>query len=250
MTTALSSPHTSLDVSPIRLADPLPSFPWPSLADEYDEYCERFSSSSPYLAQISPNPQSDRVLYKMLLSRFAEELASENVVTFDTYLAMLYWKLYSQGAAIANTCKVLVENSQEKGRALVGLRQLSSRLRGVSTERLEDVLDLIQDDRLYCFRGMKSKDAFPVRTTFLHFARPEEVPIFDKQVLMAIGIAERNANHDVRYLRAYIPHARSLAREHAHMLPNIGPEKALRLIDMALWVMRGKSRKEKSRCRI
>jgi hypothetical protein len=233
---------------PMQLADPLKNFDWSNLGVRYEDLCKKFKGSSPYLTSISPIPTSDRHLYQILVRRFAEELHTASGITYETYLAMLYWKLYSQGAAVANTCKFLVENARARESASIGLTQLSSHLRKVSTHEPREIIELLQDHSKYCFRGMESTTALPVRTTFLHFARPAEVPIFDKQVLLAVGIVEKYANQKFIYLQAYLPHARKLAAKYSQSFSNLDCEGPLRLVDMALWVVLGRRERGKRKC--
>jgi hypothetical protein len=237
---------------PISLTDPLVGFDWSSLGSRYKELCRGFDPSTPYLDAISPRPESDRALYSVLVARFAEELESDSGITFETYLAMLYWKLYSQGAAVANTCKFLIENAQEQENASIKLRQLSSHMREASTKEPHEVIELLRAHDKFCFRGMKTDTALPVRSTFIHFVKPGEVPIFDKQVLFAVGISEKNANQKFRFLEAYLPHARKLAAEHAQFFTSLNREEyreePLRLIDMALWVVLGRPNRRKRKC--
>jgi hypothetical protein len=232
----------------MQLADPLENFDWGNLGIRYEDLSKRFKRSSPYLVSISPIPTSDRHLYQILARRFAEELHSASGITYETYLAMLYWKLYSQGAAVANTCKFLVENVQAREKATIGLRHLSAHLCQVSTKEPHEIIELLRDHSQFRFRGMEDKTALPVRTTFLHFARPADVPIFDKQVLLAIGITEKYANHNFQYLQAYLPHARMLAAKHAQFFLSLNSEEPLRLIDMALWVVLGRRDRRKRKC--
>jgi len=85
---------------------------------------------------------------------------------------------------------------------------------------------------------MKYSDALPVRTTLLHFLFPEVVPIFDKMVLEAVGEWKENANHDIGVLKEYIPFVWELAEKHTSRISNSTKEGSIRLVDMALWVIR------------
>jgi hypothetical protein len=85
--------------------------------------------------------------------------------------------------------------------------------------------------------------AIPVRTTFLHFIYPDLIPIFDSQVLAAVGINEKDANHSYEFLRDYLPHAWSLAEKYNSHLVAFTQESPIRLIDMALWVTRNRGPK-------
>ena len=248
MSTPAYSRFSGSGTSPIHLVDPLDGFDWNSLGDRYQELCQKFKPSAPYLAAISPRPISDRALYAVLVARFAEELRSTSGITYETYLAMLYWKLYSQGAAIANTCEFLAANTEARRNASVKLRQLSSQLQNVSTKEPHEIINLLRDHDRFCFRGMATDTSLPVRSTFLHFARPGEVPIFDKQVLLAVGVSEENANQKFRFLEAYLPHARMLAARHARSFSTSDAEGPLRLVDMALWVLLGRRRGRNRKC--
>jgi hypothetical protein len=88
---------------------------------------------------------------------------------------------------------------------------------------------------------MRSSDSLPVRTTFLHFVYPDVVPIFDKQVLKAVGIYNRNANRSRKRLLQYVPHAWKMLDLHSSQFNTFKRETAVRLIDMALWVTRDKA---------
>jgi hypothetical protein len=87
--------------------------------------------------------------------------------------------------------------------------------------------------------GMKTASALPVRTTFLHYLFPAVVPIFDTMVLKAVGVDEPNANQRADVLREYLPFAWELTDQHAAHVPGHSRETSVRLIDMALWVVRG-----------
>jgi len=87
--------------------------------------------------------------------------------------------------------------------------------------------------------GMRTHPSFPVRTTFLHFVFPNIVPILDKNVLEAVGVTEKGANQKRKYFEGYLPHAWSLAERYQHHFAQF-KETPIRLIDMALWVLRDK----------
>jgi hypothetical protein len=86
--------------------------------------------------------------------------------------------------------------------------------------------------------GMRSDCALPVRTTFLHFIYPSTVPIFDKQVLLAVGVTRKGANKSYAVLREYLPFAWELADRYLTESRVCNREEPLRRIDMALWVIR------------
>ncbi|HXX14136.1 MAG TPA: hypothetical protein VEJ47_04475 [Candidatus Eremiobacteraceae bacterium] len=91
----------------------------------------------------------------------------------------------------------------------------------------------------YGIWGMKSSAALAVKTTFLHFVAPTINPIFDKQVLLAVGVKERNANQKIELLQPYASQAKMLAEKYSQDLKLFSCESPIRLIDMALWVIRG-----------
>jgi len=68
---------------------------------------------------------------------------------------------------------------------------------------------------------------------------PIVIPIFDKQVLLSVGVTEKGANQKLRFLEPYIVHATVLARTHGEHFSSFENETPIRLVDMALWVVRG-----------
>jgi len=74
----------------------------------------------------------------------------------------------------------------------------------------------------------------------LHLVYPEVVPIFDEQVLRAVGVDEKDANHSYEFFREYLPHAWSLAEKYRHRFAVFQKETPVRVIDIALWVCRGR----------
>jgi hypothetical protein len=221
-----------------ELRDPLTTFDWKNLGAQYERLCRKFDQNSPYLNSIDPRPTSDRALYHVLLNRFSSEIRTNAGISVDTYLAMLYWKLYSQKAAILQTCHFLVTHPEEQQEAADGLRQLSKYIDRFAPTELPDVIALLRDHSRFKFRGMKDRSALPVRTTFLHFTNPRVIPIFDKQVLLAVGISEKDANHKMEYLQLYFPYALELAKRYGESFLSSDAESPLRLVDMALWVTR------------
>jgi hypothetical protein len=218
------------------MIDPLLQFDWSRLYENYDNLSVRFDPSTNFLRALSPVPRSDRALYYELRKRFRSEFESSGSISLPTYQAMLYWKLYSQPAALANTCKPLFENLSLREATAAQLSCLSSSRIDPIGQSILDQIQLLGDRQIW---GMKSSTALPVRTTFLHFLSPTTNPIFDKQVLLAVGVKEKFANQKISFLGAYVDHAIELAKRHAGHLRNFLDETPLRLIDMALWVTRG-----------
>jgi hypothetical protein len=221
-----------------ELRDPLTTFDWETLGPQYERLCRKFDQNSPYLNAIDSRPTSDRALYHVLLDRFSSEIGTNAGISVDTYLAMLYWKLYSQKAAILRTCHFLVTHLEEQQNTADGLRQLSNHINRRAPIELPEVIALLRDHPKFRFRGMKDPTALPVRTTFLHFTNPRAIPIFDKQVLLAVGISEKYANQKMEYLQLYFPYAVELAKRYGESFLSSDAESPLRLADMALWVTR------------
>jgi hypothetical protein len=218
------------------MLDPLLQFDWSRLYKDYDALTVRFNPAVGFLSSISPAPKTDRALYYELRKRFRFELDSQSGITVTTYEAMLYWKLYSQPAAVANACKPLSDNS--------ALREATStRLKAFSDSgpeaKVHSILEQVKRIGNHQIWGMKSSTALPVRTTFLHFVSPSTNPIFDKQVLMAVGVTEKYANQKSELLQSYVDHAIVLAAKYSDQLKPFSDESPIRLIDMALWVTRG-----------
>ena len=220
------------------MIDPLRQFSWPDLHAKYDGLCERFNPLVQYLDCFYPRPSSDRCLYYALRHKFAVELNSSNGIGLQTFQAMLYWKLYSQPAAVASTCKRLVEDGELRQEASEGLRAASDALRNAPMAGL-NIVSEVRKLGSHAIWGMKTSTALPVRTTFLHFIHPAMIPIFDKQVLLAVGVTEKGANQKLQFLEPYIAHATTLARTHSGHFSSFRDETPIRLVDMALWVVRG-----------
>lgn len=221
------------------MIDPLRGFDWQMLYSRYDALCKAFSSDAPYLEVIQPHPQSDRKLYYCLLRRIGSERRSPTGISLETYEALLYWKYYSQPAAINNICE-RIRQHPERDTLKTELTRLSQSLPDVLTRNRDVVLRLVKCLNEFALRGIKSQDALPTRTTLLHMVYPDVVPVFDKQVLKAVGGWDSEyANKSIRHLGDYLEHAWKLAEKHSSSFHIFTTETPLRLIDMALWVIRG-----------
>jgi hypothetical protein len=158
----------------------------------------------------------------------------------EAYEALLYWKLYSQRAAIFNLENIwLPEHSTKRAKSQDILKTLLSELPISIEHSATEVIDLIKWLGKFSLLGMASSTAIPVRTTFLHFIYPEVVPIFDKMVLRAIGVWDKNANQSYRVLGEYLPFSWELAERYRNQVVLTKNESPVRAIDMALWVGRG-----------
>jgi len=151
---------------------------------------------------------------------------------------MLYWKLYSQPAAVANVCKRLVGGQASRTIMSGELARISKTLPPRLSKNPDEIIRLLRAVT-GLLTGMASSCAIPVRTTLLHFLYPEIVPIFDKQALKAVGIHNKDANHSYDILRQYLPHAWLLAERYDMHFATFPKETPVRLIDIALWVNRG-----------
>ena len=207
----------------------------------YDAKCRGFDNKSFYLDAFGGDrPSSDRDLYYELLKIFSEKRRYLSTGHTGIYEALLYWKLYSQPAAIHNTVQKL--------RADVGLqKETQERLAHLFQElpvKLERstsvVLDLVRQLGDFQILGIKTSTALPVRTTLLHFMYPSVVPIFDKMVLQAVGVLDKHANQSSKVLMEYLPFAWELADRYEENFLGFEMESPIRVIDMALWVGRGK----------
>lgn len=207
------------------MKDPLAGFDWLSLYSRYDGKCGGFHSNSRHLRGIHPAPTSDRLLYYELLGQAAPDKRAQ--LTPDWHEALVYWKLYSQNPSGSI--------SWLKDVPAGVLRQLLLQLPNSIPRDVSEIIRLVELVGIYRLAGMTS--GIPVRTAFLHFLYPDVVPIFDKMVLKAVGAWFEGANQSMDVLRQYIPHAWTLAEQHAQSLAFA--ETPVRLIDMALWVERG-----------
>jgi len=220
------------------MTDPLGSFAWGTLFKRYDCLCRRFDPASLSLQAFAAPPKTDRELYHFLVARIALERQVASGISLGWYEAMLYWKLYSQPAAVANVCRRLQCDSSLRAASQRALANVSLLLPSAISQSVEQIVGLLNHPVLDKLFGMASATAFPVRSTLLHFVYPDAVPVFDKLVLQAVGVRTKNANHDEAVLRSYLPFAWDLAVHHNPQKQVPGQESALRLIDMALWVSR------------
>ena len=219
------------------MIDPLSNFDWRTLYQRYDELAWRYRPNIEYLDIFNPRPQSLRACYLGLCVEVASELNTGGDISVATYTAIMYWKMYSQPAAITNICR-RIRNDEACREQLGPILDLFSDEFGDQDppKHREDILALIHLIGEFEAHGMKSDTALPARTTFLHFVYPN-VPIFDRMVLQAVGIDDEGASHDIRVLRQYIPFAWRLTDKHQNTFAEYGyKETPLRLIDMALWV--------------
>jgi len=221
-----------------QMTDPLVNFDWASLYCRYDASCRRFDSHSVHLEAVRPAPENDRALYYWLVKTAAPD-ASElrQGANIGWYEALLYWKLYSQPAALHNLAEWLRTDAARRGRNTEQLSNLLAELPLTIHEEVPAVNALLKAIDKYRVDGM-GVTALPVRTTFLHILYPAIVPIFDKMVRRAVGLPEDDQSMEV--FRQYLPYAWELAHRHVENRKEF-PENPVRLTDMALWIVRGNS---------
>jgi hypothetical protein len=228
----------------LLMNDPLTGFAWNELHDTYVAKCEKlgkFNSLCPQLETFEDRPTSDRELYCRLVQRVSHEWDSPGGLSIGCYEALLYWKLYSQPAALANTCRRIRKEASIRIQIERGLKELRQRICRKPSRDPSAILAILNTFNGLEIHGTKDKNALPVRSVFVHFLYPDIVPIFDKMVLRAIGVDEDGANHKSSFFLGYVEHAWALEERYRSVLPGGFTETPLRLIEMALWVSRGEN---------
>ena len=81
------------------MKDPLSTFDWTGLYERYDALCQRFD---PTAVEVPNDVSSDRQLYYWLIDNAHMLLREDTASQLNWYKAALYWKLYSQPAAVSN----------------------------------------------------------------------------------------------------------------------------------------------------
>jgi hypothetical protein len=217
------------------MRDPLHDFDWSLLYDFYDAKCQgRFKRDSEHLGAIDPRPRSDRQLYYYLVDHIRMADRKPSGFSIDVYKALLYWKLYSTSLVHLGQFR----NERIRTVQSDNLESLLCALPPCLARNADDVMGWVKELGRYEILGMKSATALPVRTTFLHFLFPNVVPILDKMVLQAVGLWRPRANEKMDSLREYLPIAWGLTDQYSLRLHG-WRETPVRLIDMALWVVRG-----------
>lgn len=223
------------------MQDPLNGFDWQSLYSGYDSKCLGYSKESVYLAAFEiDRPTTDRVLYYKLVKAFSKEQRALSSEFIGIYEALLYWKLYSQSTSPHNLNKWFRQDVSKRKYVEENLLRLLQEIPDSLERTPSAVLDMVKWLGRFSLPGMASSGALPVRTTFLHFIYPSVVPIFDQMVLKAVGSWTTNANHKASILKEYLPFAWELADRYSQKFSGFEKESPIRVIDMALWVGRGK----------
>lgn len=219
------------------MLDPLAQTNWELLAIRYDQTCRRFDSQSPHLNVFeSKRPSSDRGLYSQLVRELSQNRRDSHSNPLGLIKAVLYWKYYSQGTANRNIELLGEPGASQHSESVEAARDMLSLLPVAIERNIDHVIDLVRTvskPALPCF----GNTALPTKTTLLHLAYPAVVPIFDKQVLKAVG-EPGTGNHSYTALRAYLPHAWKLADLYAPKTSTT-EYSSLRAVDMAPWVHRG-----------
>jgi len=219
------------------MKNPLQNFNWDELYEKYDIACHGFNSASLYIKHTKA--KTDRELYYWLVKTFSDR----RNINLKNYKSLLYWKLYSQPAAVANILRRIGESlvlQSEIKKRLQGLKEI---LPKIMPKNEDEIISLITCPEISIY-GMGDRSTLPTRSTFLHFIYPNVMPVFDKMVLQAVGVSERNSNHKIGILKEYLPFAWGLAEKYGKKIKNKFPESPIRLIDMALWVVRGNDSKK------
>lgn len=195
------------------------------------------------LFMLLKKPKNDRELYYLLIERVQKERNKNGSISLGTYEAIMYWKLYSQATAVKTICSKIRTDNRIQSNIIHGLRSIGSLLPTTLKHNINDIQKLYQSLSTHCqlLHGLKNTCALPARSTFLHFHYPDIIPIFDKQVLIAVGISEENANTKYKYLFEYIQFAWDISND-LSIFPQNKQETLLRLLDMVLWVNRGKNK--------
>ncbi|MEQ1526934.1 MAG: hypothetical protein ABL902_09015 [Gallionella sp.] len=223
------------------MQDPLNGFDWKSLYSGYDSKCLGYAKESVYLAAFGiDRPTTDRALYYKLIKAFSKEQRALSNELIGIYEALLYWKLYSQSTSPYNLNKWFRQDVSKRKYVEENLLCLFQEIPDSLERTPSAVLDMVKWLGRFSLPGMASSGALPVRTTFLHFIFPSVVPIFDQMVLKAVGSWTTNANHNASVLKEYLPFAWDLADRYAQNCSGFEKESPIRVIDMALWVGRGK----------
>lgn len=217
------------------MIDPLTNFTWGSLYSLYDNKCKGFDPNSSYLLKPAFKVNSDRKLYYALIKDSRDEHLSSGTLKFETYVGILYWKLYSQRVS-----KVYERAHNERSSVEQGLCKLKDILASVNIKNreIDKIAFLITEIGKTRLCGIMSETSLPVRSTLLHFIYPDLIPIFDKMVLKAVGITEKNANQKMQYFKEYIPFNWGLCATYKDKMDYFKDETPVRVIDMALWAVR------------
>lgn len=204
--------QTATDPCSSRTSDPLTDFDWSSLMTRYDRLA----------------PSGDRQEYYHLVEAFFTD-----GLTPDAYTGLLCWKLGARFGPYR--ARRFLEGPQEP------LKRLALHLPASLPRDADKVMEAFELVDRFPIEGMMARRALPMRSTLLHFTYPDVVPIFDTMVLRALGVSAAGANRDSAVLRQYLRRVWGLADRHAVALARLrgeASETPVRLVEMALWVIR------------
>ncbi len=226
------------------MKDPLSDYDWTNLYHDYDPLCENnYDRNSIYLEYFSRKPATDRDCYNCISKEMKiifESIKKDPNQNFPIKLliAIFYWKLYSQPAAVKNICHRLYYDNTVQEISEDEFNKFIKNIPGSITKNIKEIVKLILNFNNYSIRGVKTNTSIPVRTAILHFIYPNEVSIFDKMVLRAVGIFDKNSNQNINVFKEYQQFAWDLANKYNKHIINYS-EPPLRVIDMGLWINRG-----------
>lgn len=210
------------------MKDPLQNFNWNELYGKYDGNCRRFNSASLYIKHTKT--KTDRKLYYWLIKTFSDR----KNINLKNYKSLLYWEHYSRPAILGMMDKLPVLRIKEIKKGLQNLKRI---LPAKMPRNRDEIVSLITRQEFSIY-GM-GNSSLPTRSAFLHFIYPNVMPVFDRMVLQAVGVFEENANHNRDILKEYLPFVWQLSDKYNKKIKNKFPESPIRLIDMALWIIRG-----------
>ncbi|HOM87641.1 MAG TPA: hypothetical protein PLR54_05235 [Spirochaetota bacterium] len=225
------------------MKDPLNNYNFNELYNDYDSHCKKYDPNSQYLEYFDPKPNSDRQCYNLISKEVKEKFESikkdpKQNFPIKLLIAILYWKLYSQPAAVKNICYKLYNDTALQKRTDDEFNKYIKYLPCTITKNIEEIIKHLESFNNYKIYGAITNMALPVRTTILHFIYPNEISIFDKMVLQAVGVKHKNANQDINIYKEYQQFVWGLAKKYKDKM-SLFFESSLRVIDMALWINRG-----------
>jgi hypothetical protein len=187
----------------------LSNFGWSTLFTEYNDFCDEAyarnltgTTAQACLGTFSTTPQRDIDLYRQLVSRFACEKQCPDGISFGSYAAMLYWKMYSTAPEFP---KQLLQQRLQTEAEFTRLFQDHTLTKPISRDA-DAVIELIH---------------------------------WHVMTLRAVGKAEKGAGEDERNLKPYFETVWSLEEQNRTVISRTVascPETPVRLTEMALFV--------------
>ena len=93
---------------------------------------------------VYPKRMNDRFLYYDLIDRVNREREKNGFITLGTYEGILYWKLYSQPAAVKNVCFRIRECTAHQVAIQETLIELGKQLPQTLSDQIEEVKRIYQ----------------------------------------------------------------------------------------------------------